>query len=282
MTVYKTCYIYSYYQQESYSYSLIRDIQTKEILKYYFLNCPVIITSVIRNIYLSLVFVNMNFLSFLFINFSFLLFVFNYIYNHSYKTKLRYRKSQYNQDLSLYYNYFQETEKGFFIEIGAHDGISMSNTFFFERNFNWKGILIEGGEKNCERLTRNSIYRNNAIIICSPICKTKYINYKEAGLLGSIIHNNNTNHLRKCNTLKNVTNYYNIKKIDLFSLDVEGSELEVLQTFNFDITVSCWMIEWNHLSKEKKVEIEKLLNDNGYYIDRKYISPIDIVFKKKY
>ena len=36
---------------------------------------------------------------------------------------------------------------GYFIEIGANDGISQSNTFFFERKKKWSGVLIESNKK---------------------------------------------------------------------------------------------------------------------------------------
>ena len=46
-----------------------------------------------------------------------------------------------NLDLKLekYLNY----NNGFFIELGANDGISQSNTYYFEKNKNWNGVLIE-------------------------------------------------------------------------------------------------------------------------------------------
>jgi hypothetical protein len=34
-------------------------------------------------------------------------------------------------------------KKGFFIEAGAFDGINFSNTYYLEKELNWKGILIE-------------------------------------------------------------------------------------------------------------------------------------------
>lgn len=143
----------------------------------------------------------------------------------------------------MYYNYFYKKKNGYFVEIGAHDGISMSNTYFFEKSSNWKGVLIEGGERNCKNLHANSIHRKNAIIVCSAICSSKYVNFKENNFTGKIVHTNNTYDLTKCNTLKNITNIYKIKKIDLFSLDVEGGELEVLETFDFNVIVSHWLIE---------------------------------------
>jgi hypothetical protein len=51
--------------------------------------------------------------------------------------------SQYKQDEFLDKVLFKKKQNGFFIEIGAHDGISFSNSFFFEKNRSWEGICIE-------------------------------------------------------------------------------------------------------------------------------------------
>lgn len=195
------------------------------------------------------------------------------------KSLFIYQNSQFSQDISLYHNFFQNKENGFFVELGAYDGIDTSNTIFFEKNFNWQGILIEGGEKNCKALENNSKQRNNSIIICSAICNTTYVSFNENEKIGTIVHNNKTSY--KCNTLKNITSYYNIKHIDLFSLDVEGSELEVLETFDFNVSVSYWLIEWINIDNNKKAKIENILNNNGYFMNKKYTSPIDKVFSKK-
>jgi len=34
-------------------------------------------------------------------------------------------------------------ENGFFIEIGAYDGITLSNTYSLEKDFGWDGICVE-------------------------------------------------------------------------------------------------------------------------------------------
>ena len=50
--------------------------------------------------------------------------------------------SQLGQDLDVikHYNF---KENGFFVEIGANDGISLSNTYLLEKKYNWKGLCIE-------------------------------------------------------------------------------------------------------------------------------------------
>ena len=51
--------------------------------------------------------------------------------------------SQFEQDKFLEQNIFKGYKNGFFIDVGAHNGISMSNTLFFEKENGWKGINIE-------------------------------------------------------------------------------------------------------------------------------------------
>ena len=44
--------------------------------------------------------------------------------------------------------FFFNKENGFFIELGAYDGLIQSNTAFFEKSKNWTGILIEVSRKD--------------------------------------------------------------------------------------------------------------------------------------
>ena len=51
-------------------------------------------------------------------------------------------KSQIFQDLLVLY--FTGLKKnGFFLDIGAGDGVNISNTFILEKNFNWNGIVCD-------------------------------------------------------------------------------------------------------------------------------------------
>ena len=70
--------------------------------------------------------------------------------------------SQNNQDKFLEENIFKGYKNGFFVEVGANDGLFISNTLYFENNNNWTGINIEPIE---------SLY--NKLVINRPKC----INY---------------------------------------------------------------------------------------------------------
>ena len=49
-----------------------------------------------------------------------------------------------DKKLQRYIDYYN----GYFVELGANDGINQSNTFFFEKKRNWKGVLIEPYKNN--------------------------------------------------------------------------------------------------------------------------------------
>ena len=62
---------------------------------------------------------------------------------------------------------FNKKENGFFIELGANDGLLQSNTAFFEKYRNWKGVLIEASPllyKECVINRPKSKCYNNACV----------------------------------------------------------------------------------------------------------------------
>jgi len=61
--------------------------------------------------------------------------------------------SQIGQDLEVL-NFYNKKD-GFFIEIGASDGIFLSNTYLLEKDHNWKGICVEPVPSKFELLCKN-------------------------------------------------------------------------------------------------------------------------------
>ena len=51
-------------------------------------------------------------------------------------------KSQIRQDEYISKFIFNEKKDGFFIELGAVDGITNSNTYYFEKELGWKGLFL--------------------------------------------------------------------------------------------------------------------------------------------
>lgn len=51
--------------------------------------------------------------------------------------------SQFKQDDFLENYIFNGYKKGFFVDVGAHDGVSLNNTLYFEKENDWTGINVE-------------------------------------------------------------------------------------------------------------------------------------------
>ena len=80
---------------------------------------------------------------------------------------------QLDKKMLKYINY----KEGFYIEIGAHDGIKNSNTFFYEKYKNWSGILIEPSDY-FELLKKNRS-KNNKFESIFNFLKEKNYNHIE-------------------------------------------------------------------------------------------------------
>lgn len=181
--------------------------------------------------------------------------------------------SQSQEDKMFNEKYFKNKLNGIYVELGALDGLTYSNTYFFENYLGWSGILIEGGYDNCMKLINNQNERPRSQIVCSAICKNDYAEFKPEGAVGGIDGELPKNWFGldkkqsvtvKCSNISNILHIHKISHIDLFSLDVEGSELNVLETFDFTIFVHYWTIEFNSDKEYKNRMVRELLIDKGY------------------
>ncbi|ADX06254.1 FkbM family methyltransferase [Organic Lake phycodnavirus 2] len=137
---------------------------------------------------------------------------------------------------------FNQKEDGFYIELGGNDGLTQSNTAFFEFYRNWKGILIEPSLKGYNLCVKNrpkSICINKGCVSNDYIGNTAKGNFGNNSLMASIdgirqkgIDNSNIE--ISVTTLEKILDGVNVKNIDLLSLDVEGYEFEVLKGLNLN------------------------------------------------
>ena len=54
---------------------------------------------------------------------------------------------------------------GFYIECGANDGVNQSNTWYYEKKLNWKGLLIEPIDDIYKELKKNRSDKNFFLIL---------------------------------------------------------------------------------------------------------------------
>jgi FkbM family methyltransferase len=182
--------------------------------------------------------------------------------------------SQIAQDLWVL-EVLKNKKNGYFIEIGAGDGIYASNTHGMEKLLGWKGLCVEPNPNLYEKLekNRNSLLSNDLIYSDTG---SKLL-FQLDGTLSGIINNNTGGMIslrdkeRKFLYTISITDLflkYNIPKhIDYLSIDVEGQEYNILKNFPFNkYTVSCMTVEHNepHQGSELRNNLRRLLTQNGY------------------
>ena len=145
---------------------------------------------------------------------------------------------------------YLDFDHGFFIEAGANDGVSQSNTLYFERYRGWKGLLIEPIPELAAQCRRNRpacIVENYALVpfdhrgdsvemrYCNLMSLVKgAMKSEEADLAhiqkGAEVQRVEPRELRvPAQTLTAILDRHQPSRIDFFSLDVEGGELSALQ-----------------------------------------------------
>ena len=194
-----------------------------------------------------------------------------------------YSSSQSREDYALYEQFFAGVTKGVFVEMGALDGIALSNTLAYERSLNWTGVLIEPNPKWCAGLQAN---RPRATTVCAAISSQPRVEFTRGEYASTFAASTacgrdgcgqraSVRHSRRRSTvsvparpLGKVLRQSAITKIDLFSLDVEGSELAVLQTMDWTIPVCLWLIEVpvdaSPSSRLTRAQLATLMQSHGY------------------
>ena len=191
--------------------------------------------------------------------------------------------SQYNQDKYLETYIFKGYKNGFYVDVGAHDGVSINNTLYFEKHNNWSGINIEPIKEVFDKLVSN---RPNNININCAVCnndgETEFLcNVGYTEMISGIKANFDNRHLErlerenahygstteviKVNTkkLETILDENNISHINYLSIDVEGAEFEVIKSINFD-KIFIDVIGFENNYNDTSVPIVKYLENKGF------------------
>ncbi|CAC5407241.1 unnamed protein product [Mytilus coruscus] len=160
--------------------------------------------------------------------------------------------------------------------MGAFNGQLFSNTMWLERKHNWTGLLIEANPDLCRQI---DALKRHAWRLCACISnklrKTKFI---QSGAIGCIASECDNDHMKMikskqtisvpCFNMVEIINQIGVQHIDYFSLDVEGSEMIILESIRNElisgkIVVNIWSIEyrtWDGKKNVVKESFQKLQN----------------------
>lgn len=189
-------------------------------------------------------------------------------------------KAQLRQDIFVLCE-MQFNKEDFFVEFGAANGVEYSNSYLLEMEYNWSGILCEPAKVWHKDLMEN---RPNSILDFSCVWSESGHQLKfyetEIHELSTLqnytdrdLHENNRNQKQVYNvitiSLNDLLRKHNApREMGYLSIDTEGSEYDILKTFDFD-TYSFKVITVEHNFGVQRSKIHALLKKHGY--SRKFI-----------
>jgi FkbM family methyltransferase len=170
-------------------------------------------------------------------------------------TKKYYGLNGLDEKLEAYINY----DSGYFVELGANDGLSQSNTYYFEKERGWRGLLIEPILHNFLKCRSNRSPEN--VYSCAACVSFEYdkphvsmiysnlmtvptglesdipdpLSHAQSGTVYLKDGETPVEMLAPAKTLSALLDDAQAPKfVDLLSLDVEGAEIEVLKGIDHD------------------------------------------------
>jgi FkbM family methyltransferase len=189
---------------------------------------------------------------------------------------------------------------GFYVEAGANDGFTQSNTYWLERFRAWRGILIEPMPTLLEECRRE---RPDATVVQAALVPGDHepatVRMQFGDLMSSVhgAHGDSAAERRwvepglavgwrdpyevdvPARTLSSILEEHGAPEVDLLSLDVEGFEPQALRGLDLDRHAPRWIaVEAHDLDAGRKA-IEEVLGDR-YVLETK-LSPLDLLYRRR-
>jgi len=204
--------------------------------------------------------------------------------------------SQSGQDKFIFNCFFKNSfGNGFFVDIGAYDGVTGSNSLFFESKLGWDGIAVEPSNRQFKELNKN----RNCECVNEAISNEKQTiefievidGYTQMSGLNKDFYTETFNEIENDPNSKiekriiETSIFSEIvpqgKVIDYLSIDIEGGELDLLSSIDFNIfDIKVLSLEnnqtnefnYSHFLKEKNFQFYDCIGVDEIYINRKYFS----------
>lgn len=203
--------------------------------------------------------------------------------------------SQVGEDDFLDNHVFGGMKYGTFLDIGAHDGVTFSNTYFFEKFRKWHGVCVEPLPDMFEKLQVNRRARTINAAISNVKGKLKFLQVTGPGnaeMFSGLVEKYEKKHLARVHReikerhgkgtvisvqsmlVQDVISDAGLKHIDYCNIDTEGGELDILKTIDFDaVCIDCFTVE-DIFGKNTK--LLQFMKSKGYRMVKRL--DVDVVF----
>lgn len=189
-------------------------------------------------------------------------------------SRRRNSRSQIMQDLWVCFE-LGEKRQGFFVEFGATNGLTNSNTWLLEHHYGWKGILAEPNPVWHHDLAANRgvPIEHNCVSSRSGEVVTFITTDDSDPELSAIANFSAGDHFAEVRSkgiqiqidtisLDDLLDKYDApREIDYISIDTEGSEYDILSAYSFERRFRLISVENN---RKTEGDIQRLLEGKGY------------------
>lgn len=200
--------------------------------------------------------------------------------------------SQEGQDYylsGLLFNLFEGQKNRIIVDVGCNHPINYSNSFFFEKFFNCKIFGIDPlkefkGEWEIKR--PSSTFTSAAVGVGSSKINLKIpigspelnvFTFVDGKGVTKLTNQNYEERQVDCITLKYFFQINNIKDIAILFIDVEGMELEVLKSIDFNqVIIRSICLENRSTSYYGSDDIRYFLKEKGYHLHSRILNLDDI------
>ena len=186
--------------------------------------------------------------------------------------------AQQGEDVFIWQNFINlRCPDGIFVEIGAYDGLTYSNTKFFEDEFSMQGVLIEPSARFAQLKQNRPNCDCYQLAVGYEAGKIRFLGHDAtAGAIATMTesfrkawHTNSVEYEMDSLPFGQILEKSHVKYIDLLSIDVEGGELMVLKTMNWEIPVYIVVIELDGYNQEKDEQCRNILRERGFVFSKR-------------
>ena len=196
--------------------------------------------------------------------------------------------SEKGQDKVVHLDYFEGYRSGVFVDIGAYNGVTDSHSCFFERELGWTGLCVEPIPNIFDELKANRICTCIQGCVANRTCVSQFLKVtspdKNTEMLSGLIDKFEPRHMQrihreigrfggsselidmKCYTINDLLAYHGISHINLLILETEGSEFDILSTFNFARHPTDVILVGDHYGDKRFIPF--LASKGFYFVDR--------------
>ena len=192
-------------------------------------------------------------------------------------------RSQIGQDL-LVLALSEPKDQGFFVEFGGCDGSTFSNTHMLENQLGWNGIVAEPAvvwhkrlhnNRNCH-IDQRCVFSQSGLSL--PFLEASSVNQEQSApelsslsayakgswTAGPNQSNNREYNVETVSLNDLLDDHHAPAEIDYISIDTEGSELAILEAFDFHKRkVKFFTIEHNYQEQQRQ-QIHELMSSHNY------------------